>query len=304
VFVRVNDSLLPLAKRTDPAATVTSTAVNGLEQEFATTLQGRTARIWDVTDALDPKLVHTFDFRVLSLAIDPAGARTLVTVSEAGDVALWDWPGRDRPVRRTSLNAHPSTVDGVDYSPDGQIVVTHDDAGTLRLWDVTDPERPIGALATGRDITAVALSPDNLTLAVGFAGGLVRMWDLTKPLASEGTWTQKVHPESVRALGFRQDGRALAIAGKDDTVSLWDVSDRAHPVEQGRISHRTDGIYRIAFGDSPTEVITAKSDGTTRAWQFDFDTAVAEMCSAVEVHISREEWQQYVGALDYFRPCA
>lgn len=309
VPVPVNDTYRPLGERTEPDSIVTSTAVNGLEQAFATTLEGRVAKIWDVTDAIDPTVVHTFDFPVLRIALDPAGARTLVTVSEHGLVLLWDWSGRDRPVERSVLNGHPRPVNGVGYSQDGQVVVTYDDAGTLRLWDVSDTgrPRPIGALETGREITAVALSPDNRTLAAGFSGGLVRMWNLAKQWAPEETWSHKAHPETIRALGFRQDGLALATVGKDDKVSLWDVSDRTAPVEQGRISWSTDGVHGVAFGDTPTRVVTAGSNGTSRSWEFDFDTAVAAMCSAVEVHISREEWQQYVeavGGLQYSRPCA
>ncbi|WP_447006992.1 helix-turn-helix domain-containing protein [Saccharothrix isguenensis] len=305
-----NDSTyLPLGRRTNPSASVTSMAVNAVEQAFATTLEGRTGRVWDVTDAISPEVAHTFGFPVRGIALDPAGARTLVTVSDVGDVAVWDWSGPTRPVAKSRLAGHPRPVSGVAYSQDGQIVVTWDDAGTIRLWDVRDAVRPvrIGQLETAREITAIALSPDHHTLAAGFAGGLVRMWDLAKQWAPRETWTGKTHPESVRALGFRPDGRALATVGKDDKVSLWDVSDRAHPVERGRISWSTAGVHGVAFGNTPTQVITSNSNGTTRYWEFDFDTAVAAMCSAVEVHISREEWQQYVaavGALQYSRPCA
>ncbi|ONI80541.1 XRE family transcriptional regulator [Saccharothrix sp. ALI-22-I] len=309
VPVPADEPYIRLGARTNPRAAVTSMAVDGFQQAFATTVEGRVAKVWDVTDAITPEVAHTFDFPVRRIALDPAGARTLITVSDRDEVTVWDWSVPERPAMRGKLIGHPRPLNGVVYSQDGHVVVTYDDAGTLRVWDVSDPARPmrIGVVETGREITAAALSPDNRTLAAGFANGLVRMWDRTKQWAPEETWSQKVHPESIRALGFRQDGRALATVGKDDKVVLWDVSDPTRPVEQGRITGRTTGVYGVAFGDAPDRVVTSNSDGTTRSWGFDFDTAVAEMCSAVEAHISREEWQQYVaavGALQYFQPCA
>ncbi|MFD1147779.1 nSTAND1 domain-containing NTPase [Saccharothrix hoggarensis] len=300
---------LPLGKRTTPSATVTSMAVSGVEQAFATTLEGRTARVWDVTDAIAPEVAHTFTFPVLRIALDPAGARTVVTVSEISDVVVWDWSDPARPVERSHLIGHPRPVNGVAYSQDGQVVVTWDDAGTIRLWDVSNPVHPlrIGELATGREITAVALSPDGDTLAAGGANGVVRLWDRSSQWAPTEVWAQKVHPEAIRALGFRRDGKALATVGKDDKVVLWDVTDPARPAERGRISGRTTGVYAVSFGETSQKVVTSNSDGTTRSWEFDFDLAVTQMCAAVEAHISRDEWQQYVeavGALEYRRPCA
>ncbi|WP_158843649.1 nSTAND1 domain-containing NTPase [Saccharothrix deserti] len=288
--------------------TVTSIAVDGADQAFATTLVDEVAKVWDVTD-ITAEVAHTFDFRVERIVLDPARARTLVTVSNLREVAVWDWSAPGRPVKRSQLPGHARPVTGVVYSPDGEVVVTYDDTGAVRLWDVSDPARPlrIGELNTGLEVTAATLSEDNRTLALGCANGEVRLLDLTDRSAPKEMWSRKAHRGAIHSLGFRHDDTALASVGKEDKVALWDVSDPTRPVELGRINGSTKGVYGVAFGDTPHQVVTSRSDGTTRTWEFDFDTAVRTMCDAVEAHISREEWQQYVGAigaLEYSRPCA
>ncbi|MFE2756142.1 XRE family transcriptional regulator [Actinosynnema sp. NPDC059335] len=287
--------------------TVTSIAVNRDNQAFATTLVDGSAKVWDVTDVTF-EVAHTFDFRVDRIALDPAAARTLVTAGADAEVAVWDWADPARPVLASRLPGHSRPVLGVGYSPDGEVVVTYDVLGVVRLWDVSVPARParVAQLDLGWDITSAALSHDRRTLALGTAKGQVSLFDLTKEGKRVELWSDKAHRGAVQALGFRADDRALATVGTQDKVALWDVADPRRPAERGRINGLTKGVYAVGFGDSPTVVVTSKSNGTTRSWEFDFDTAVREMCAGVTTHLSHEEWQQYVGAggaLEYRRPC-
>ena len=285
--------------------TVTSIAVNDDRQAFTTTVTDGLARVWDVTD-LTAEITHTFDFPVERIAFDPARARTLVTVSSTFEVALWDWSDPGHPVEAARLPGdHPRPVAGVVYSPNGELVVTYDVAGVVRLWDVTDPRRPVLHLLldTAGAVTAAALSHDHRTLALGTAKGEVRLYDVTDPVKPTELSSYKAHRGAILALGFHRLGDALATVGTQDKVVLWDVSDLRQPVERGRINGLTEGVYAVGFGDTATTVVTSKSNGTTRSWEFDFATAVREMCDAVTTPITRDEWHQYVGALEYQRPC-
>ncbi|MER5265146.1 XRE family transcriptional regulator [Actinosynnema sp. NPDC002837] len=284
--------------------TVTSIAVNHAGQAFATTLVDGPAKVWDVTD-LTPEIVHTFDPRVDRIVLDPARARTLVTVSEPSGVAVWDWSDPAEPVEVARLTDHPNQVVGVAYSPDGRDVITFDVMGVIRLWDVSDPKspKPVTRLDTARDVTAVAVSHDHRTLAYGTAKGEVRLYDVTDRAKPAELWSGRAHRGAVQALGFDRSGDALATVGTQDVVALWDVSDPRRTSGRGRINGVTEGVYAVRFDDTATRVVTSKSNGTTRAWEFDFDTAVREMCAGVTAPITQEEWQLYVGALEYRRPC-
>ncbi|OKI22127.1 XRE family transcriptional regulator [Saccharothrix sp. CB00851] len=287
--------------------TVTSIAVNGAGQAFATTVVDGVGKVWDVTD-VTTEVTHTFAGLVDLVAFDPARGRTLVAVSDQGAVAVWDWSDPARPVEAARLADQPRPVVGVVYGPDGEVVVTYDVMGVVRLWDVSEPTRPdlLVELDLARDITAAALSHDHRALALGTAKGEVRLYDVTDRAKPAELWSGKAHRGAVQALAFHPTGDALATVGTQDTVALWDVSDPRRPAQRGRINGLTEGVYAVGFGDTATNVETSKSNGTTRSWEFDFDTAVREMCDGVTTHITREEWQQYVGAvgaLEYHRPC-
>jgi WD40 repeat protein len=293
---------------TGPAdETVTSIAVNTAGQAFATTVVGEQAKVWDVTD-VTAEVVHTFGASVERITFDPARARSLVTASDDAEVAVWDWADPTRPAKAALLPGHAHPVRGVAYSPDGEVVATYDVMGVVRLWDVTDPRLPdlTAELDTARDITAVALSHDHRTLALGTAKGDVRLYDMTDPANPAELWSGKAHRGAVQVMGFHRLGDAFATVGTQDKVALWDVSDLRLPVERGRINGLTEGVYAVEFGGSATNVVTSKANGTTRSWEFDFNTAVREMCAAVTTHITHEEWHLYVGAvgaLEYRRPC-
>ncbi|NUT49635.1 MAG: XRE family transcriptional regulator, partial [Saccharothrix sp.] len=264
-------------------------------------------KIWDVSD-VTAEITHTFAEPVKQVAFDPAQARSLVTLSDRFKVVLWDTSDPAHPAAPQALEGHFHPVVGFAYSPDGQTVVTYDDEGGVRLWAVSDPARPKpeGGFGTGLEITAAALSDDRRTLALGTAKGEVRLYDLGHGPEPVELWTGKAHRGAVEALGFHHGGDALATVGKQDKVALWDVSDPRRPVEHGRINGPTEGVYAVGFGATWTTVVTSKSNGTTRSWEFDLDRAKQEMCAEVTTHISREEWQQYVGAvgaLAYQRPC-
>ncbi|MEU4741741.1 XRE family transcriptional regulator [Actinosynnema sp. NPDC023658] len=303
-----DDKRQPRTRVSGPAGeTVTSIAVHGSTLAFATTLVDDQAKVWDVTD-VTAEVTHTFGSPVKRIALDPAHARTLVTVSDVDEVVVWDFANPNRPTEASRLPGHARPVVGIAYSADGAIVLTFDAAGVVRMWDVADPAAP--ALLTqvdiGLDITAVTLSHDQRTLAVGTGKGQVRLYDLTDRSAPRQLWSSKAHRGAIKALGLYPDGSALATVGADN-VARWDLADPRNPVERGRINYLTEGVYAVGFGDAPTHVTTSRSDGTTRAWEFDFDTAVREMCDEVVAPITREEWQQYVGvavgAVKYYRPC-
>ncbi|MFI9009332.1 XRE family transcriptional regulator [Actinosynnema sp. NPDC053489] len=285
--------------------TVTSIAVDDAGRAFATTVVDGQAKVWDVTD-VTAEVVHTFGPPVDRITFDPARARTLAVVSGPSAVAVWDWSDPARPVEAARLPDQPRPVVGLVYSPDGTVLVTADVMGVVRLWDVVDPRRPVllTQVDTGKDVTAIALSHDHRVLGLGTAKGEVRLYDVTDRSKPAELWADKAHRGAVQALGFHRGGTALATVGAQDKVALWDVSNPRRPAERGRINGLTEGVYAVGFGTTATDVVTSKSNGTTRAWEFDFATAVREMCDGVTTGITREEWQQYVGAAgEYYRPC-
>ncbi|WP_257900953.1 nSTAND1 domain-containing NTPase [Saccharothrix obliqua] len=289
-----------------PKNTVTSFTVTSSERAYATTTETPDARIWDVTDAREPVVAHTFTGPVTRVAFAPAGGRFLVTVEGASEAKIWDATNPREPKVLGVLTGHPRWITDIAFSPDGRTLITIDNQSTVRFWSLANPAEPkqVGELDDGEDVSTVALSPDRRTAAVAGANGTIRLWDLANPWQPTRLARMTGHSDKVLSLGFRRDGQALASVSKDDTVRMWNLADQRHPTQQARISGPTDGVYGVNFGDTPDWVITSNADGTTRSWEFDVNEAIARMCETVDQPITEEEWRRNFEGIPYDSPCS
>src|SRR2546428_9094540 len=85
------------------------------------------------------------------------------------------------PIARPELilqTGHVMRVDGIAFSPDGQLLASGSADNTIKLWD-TASKREVRTLAghTG-GIKAVAFKPDGQWLASGAIDGNIKFWDV------------------------------------------------------------------------------------------------------------------------------
>jgi WD40 repeat protein len=174
--------------------------------------------LWDVTAG---KKIGVLWGEVLA-----AGVGT-PRVPSYGLVHLWEVAGW-RP--RATLRGHTNVVTGVDFSPDGKLLVSGGDE-TVRLWDPASG-KPRATLAPGiGPIDLVKFSPGGRVLAVTGGPGSEH-GDNSKPgkvvFYDSVTWRQiltlEAHETSVSSLAFSPVGRLMAVACGRESVKVWDVS--------------------------------------------------------------------------------
>ena len=169
----------------------------------------------------------------------------------------------------TEMRCHESTIYGIVFSPDGQMLATAAGDGSVRLWDaatgeqraVFAPEWP--ASARDQNIYGVAFSADGARLAAACGDGVVRLWDLGRALDTQSApVTLLGHTRRVFAVCFSPDGRWIASASEDATARLWNVENGS----VGGVFRHSLRVNGVAFNASGSRLATVSADAILRLW--------------------------------------
>jgi WD40 repeat protein len=166
-----------------------------------------------------------------------------------------------------TLAGHSGPVRAVEFSPDGQALVSVDRDGTLILWNALTGEIKRSIKSDREIFRDVAFSPDGQTVISGSQiregpdqpskMGVVTLWD-----AQTGEIRRKFNsgpslgmlPKSggVLSVAYSPDGKILAAGTQNATIKIWDA--------------QTGKELRVLGGqDDPVESIAFSPDGLTLA---------------------------------------
>lgn len=218
---------------------------------------------------------HTRPIRLGTIADGGDGVfapdgRTFVT-REDTTTTLWDVTDPARPARLAVL----AGGGGEPLSPNGESLTTDTEAGIV-LWNLANPGVPrrIGTLEgtsdpgglTGRPV----YSPDSHTVVVGHRDGSVVLFDTTTAgriatlpptPGSPNNDVQIGISDTLTTIAYAPDGQRLSVITGNATVSVWDLTDPAHPVRVRVLSRHTEGAGQLAFSPDASVVAGAAVDG-------------------------------------------
>ncbi|MGW4024621.1 caspase, EACC1-associated type [Streptomyces sp. NPDC005009] len=234
----------------------------------------RVVALVDIRDPDAPKVLGertAHSNLVGSLDFSPGG-RKLASAGWDKSVALWDVTDPRDITQEARLYGHSSFVGATRYGADGRSVVSvsHGEVIHRDLSDVPLPH-VLDVLPDGDEL---ALAADGTTLAVA-RGARIARWDLSDP--SEPRRLARVdNPVEDRYdaaggtvigtgdvladLDFSSDGRLLAAMNHDREVTLWDVSDPAHPRVAGTLSGAHQGAVNPTLDFAPGRPLLAVDD--------------------------------------------
>ena len=155
---------------------------------------------------------------------------TIATVSEDGNIKLWNLDGKEKS---TINNKYNSTVQNGDYlvtsvsfSPKSNTIVSASQDGSIKLWDF-DGKEIQNFTGKGKDTILTSISPDGTTIATVNLQGKIKVWKrngqeiqtFQHPLQS---------PSWVTALSFSPNGKIIVSADNslNSTVKLWNFQGK------------------------------------------------------------------------------
>ncbi|KAK2809659.1 hypothetical protein FQN50_003716 [Emmonsiellopsis sp. PD_5] len=190
---------------------ITSLKFSPNGQLLATTSYDHTVKVWDPTNASIPQMNETHITKVGFLD----KGQYVACLLDEDSVEL-----RDPSTGLSSFQIPDimTTVDGLAFCPDKQLVASMDD-DTVNVWNLTTKKLYRRFEAADKEVNAVAFSPDGNILTASYSDNTIIIWDLkkrTKLHAMSGR-----HTNNVNHLVFTSDGKLLLSGSQDFTMRLW-----------------------------------------------------------------------------------
>lgn len=118
------------------------------------------------------------------------------------------------------ITAHQSWVLSVNYSPNGNYIVTGGSDSKVKIWDSNGTLIYTCSGHTGQ-VTNVKVSPDNNYVISSSKDDKIKIWDINTGLLVR---TLAGHTKDVNGIDLSPDGSKIVSASSDSTSKIWDFN--------------------------------------------------------------------------------
>ncbi len=155
---------------------------------------------------------------------------------------------------------HPGEITSLDFSADGNRVVTGGRDRLARIWSGNSGRLLHELSGHQGQVLDVAIGAGGTEVATASTDGTGRIWD-----AVTGTLRAPLfgHTNFVRTVDFSPDGQSVVTSSPDGTARTWSLGGRRLATLAGH-----DGaVLDARFSPDGFTVVTGGEDGTVRLWE-------------------------------------
>ncbi len=165
-------------------------------------------------------------------------AGRLIATSRAGTVQIWNTnpPGLFGKKERAPdliLEGHGGPVTSVEFSGDGQTVLTASADGTARLWSASNGAKRASFIGHSAMISKAFLTPDARRVLTVSADNTARLWDAGP---NEAASLLSGRGEAFRTADFSAKARLGITVSADGTLRLWNSATGTLEAAQSGVS--------------------------------------------------------------------
>ncbi|HLK26900.1 MAG TPA: AAA family ATPase [Caulobacteraceae bacterium] len=164
---------------------------------------------------------------------------------------------------QVAYQGHTGPVEDVEFSHDGERVVTAASDDTARIWDVGRGAALTVLKGHTDRVWTARFSPDGQRVVTASEDHTARLWDAR---SGRTIAVLRGHQDAVTVAAFSTDGKRIVTASDDGTARLWDGLTGA-PITV--LKGHDGAVLDAAFSPDGSLVATASDDETARLWRAD-----------------------------------
>lgn len=204
---------------------------------------------------------------VFSAIYARAAAQQVLTVGGSG-ARFWD-----RDAGREVMNYRPhGAILSVDVSGDNESILTTGADRSIKVWQYdrqNDRWLPRAKLIGGHSgpirVARFAGDADNPTFLSGGEDGRVVIWERDED-QWKATGELAGHEGAVLAIDISSDGRMVATSSSDQSVRVWDLTNR---VEVTKLVRHRGAVLSVRFSQDGRRIISGGSDNLAMIWDWE-----------------------------------